>query len=103
MSDSEMTGLTDQLNYIEVALTAQSKAQRKRDAEVNSLMATDMAGLAEQVRDVEIAEGLRQPSPASESHDPEGLDSPSSPRSPLAIDRWMSESEDDGRTPEEDA
>jgi len=102
MSDSEMTDLADQVNDIQVPLTAQSKAQRKRDDEVNSLLGTDMAGLAKQVMDVEIAQIPPRPSPPSESHDQEDPDSPSSPRSPLAIDQWISESENDARTPEED-
>ncbi|KAI4611089.1 uncharacterized protein J4E87_010608 [Alternaria ethzedia] len=99
MSDSEMTDLADQLNDIEVPLTAQSKAQRKRDDEVNSLLGTDMAGLAEEFMDIAI---VSHPSPSSDLHDHQDLDSSSSPLSPLAIDQWISESEDDARTPEED-
>ncbi|KAI4911346.1 hypothetical protein J4E85_011255 [Alternaria conjuncta] len=99
MSDSEMTDLADQVNDIEVPLTAQSKAQRKRQEEVTSLLGTDMAGLAEEFMDIAT---VSHPSPSSELHDHEDPDSPSSPRSPLAIDKWISESEDDARTPEED-
>ena len=50
-----MTDLADQLNDIEVPLTAQSKAQRKRDDEVNSLHGTDLAGLAEEVMNFDLA------------------------------------------------
>jgi len=103
MSDSEMTDLADQVDEMEVPLTTQSEAQRKRDDEVDSLLGTDMAGLAKQVMDVEIAQVPPRPSPPSKSHDHEDPDTPSSPRSPLAIGQWISESEDDGRTPEEDA
>ena len=55
MSDSEITDLADQVNDIEVPLTAQSKAQRKRQEEVTSLLDTDMAGLAEEVMDFDLA------------------------------------------------
>ncbi|KAI4676996.1 uncharacterized protein J4E84_009296 [Alternaria hordeiaustralica] len=99
MSDSEMTDLADQVNDIEVPLTAQSKAQRRRDDEVNSLLSTDTAGLAEEFMDIAT---VSHPSPSSELHDHQDLDSSSAPRSPLAIDQWISESEDDARTPEED-
>ncbi|KAI4640572.1 uncharacterized protein J4E78_010595 [Alternaria triticimaculans] len=99
MSDSEMTDLADQVNDIQVPLTAQSKAQRKRDDEVNSLLGTDMAGLAEEFMDIAT---VSRPSPSFELHDHQDLDSPYSPCSPLAIDQWISESEDDARTPEED-
>ena len=98
-----MTDLADQVDEMEVPLTTQSEAQRKRDDEVDSLLGTDMAGLAKQVMDVEIAQVPPRPSPPSKSHDHEDPDTPSSPRSPLAIGQWISESEDDGRTPEEDA
>jgi len=99
MSDSEMTDLAHQVNDIEVPLAAQSKAQRKRDEEVNSLLGTDMAGLAEEFMDIAT---VSHPSPSSKLHDHEHADSPSSPLSPLAIDQWISESEDDARTPEDD-
>ncbi|KAI4605762.1 hypothetical protein J4E83_010425 [Alternaria metachromatica] len=95
----EMTDLADQVNDIQVPLTAQSKAQRKRDDEVNSLLGTDMAGLAEEFMNIAT---VSHPSPSSELHDHEDADSPLSPRSPLGIDQWISESEDDARTPEED-
>jgi len=55
MSDSEMTDLADQLNDFEVPLTAQSKAQRKRQEEVTSLLGTDMSGLAEQLMVADLA------------------------------------------------
>ena len=95
-----MTDLADQVNDIEVPLTTQSKAQRERDDEVNSLLGTDMAGLAEEFMDIAT---VSHPSPSLELHDHEDLDSSSAPLSPLAIDQWISESEDDARTPEEDA
>ena len=94
-----MTDLAHQVNDIEVPLAAQSKAQRKRDEEVNSLLGTEMAGLAEEFMDIAT---VSHPSPSSELHDHQDLDSSSAPLSPLAIDQWISESEDDGRTPEED-
>jgi len=94
-----MTDLADQVDEMEVPLTTQSKAQRKRDDEVDSLLGTDMAGLAEEFMDIAT---VSHPSPSSELHDHQDLDSSSAPLSPLAIDQWISESEDDGRTPEED-
>ncbi|KAI4638661.1 hypothetical protein J4E93_009962 [Alternaria ventricosa] len=99
MNDRDMTDLADQVNDIQVPLTAQSKAQRKRDDEVNSLLGTDMAGLAEEFLDIAT---VSHPSPSSELHDHQDLDSSSAPLSPLAIDQWISEPEDDARTPEED-
>ena len=64
MSDSEMTDLADQLNDLEVPLTAQSKAQRKRQEEVTSLLGTDMSGLAEQLMVADLAPD-HVPSPKS--------------------------------------
>ncbi|KAI4950306.1 hypothetical protein J4E91_004963 [Alternaria rosae] len=55
MSDSEMADLANRLNGIEVPLTAQSKAKRKRHNEDTSLISTCTTNLAEQLRDFDIA------------------------------------------------
>lgn len=130
-----MTDVTNQLNDIEVPLTAQSKAQRKRHDEVTSLIGTDMTGLAKQLMDVDIALASHSDAESRKRHDSatkeinrkrqhaledlhidlapdherstivqelEQLDSPPSLLSPLALHLWISDDEDDERTPDEE-
>ncbi|KAI4911421.1 uncharacterized protein J4E92_010234 [Alternaria infectoria] len=82
MCDSEMTDLADQVNDIEVPFTAQSKAQRKRQEEVTSLLGTDMAGLAEEFMD--IATMARKRRSADSTPPPPRRQRPLLPGSPRA-------------------